>query len=66
MDAGTKVTIQMLSTLVRAGEFSGTPRPSMLGFLQQLGRVRANQIRPPDAEPARFSTNRPPRLQGRP
>jgi two-component system sensor histidine kinase UhpB len=49
IEAGTKVTIQMLSAVVLASEFSGMPRPFMLSFLQQLGRVRANQIRLLDA-----------------
>jgi two-component system, NarL family, sensor histidine kinase UhpB len=45
IEAGTKVTIQMLSTIVLASEYSGVPRPFLLSFLQRLGRVRANQIR---------------------
>ena len=49
IEAGTKVTIQMLSAVVLASEFSGMPRPFILSFLQRLGRVRANQIRLLDA-----------------
>jgi two-component system sensor histidine kinase UhpB len=49
IEAGTKVTVQMLSAVVLASEFSGMPRPVVLSFLQRLGRVRANQIRLLDA-----------------
>lgn len=49
IEAGTKVTIQMFSAVVFASELSGMPRPFLLSFLQQLGRVRANQIRLLDA-----------------
>ena len=45
IEAGTKVTVQMLSAVVLASEFGGMPRPFLLSFLQRLGRVRANQIR---------------------
>src|SRR6202171_70342 len=49
IEAGTKVTIQMLSAVVFASELTGTPRPFLLSFLQQLGRVRANHLRLVDA-----------------
>jgi len=49
IEAGTKVTVQMLSAVALASEFSGMPRPFLLSFLQRLGRVRANQIRLLDA-----------------
>ena len=45
IDAGTKVTVQMLSTVVFASQIAGTPRRFLLSFLQQLGRVRANHVR---------------------
>ncbi len=45
IEAGTKVTVQMLSTVVFASQISGTPKRFLLSFLEQLGRVRANQIR---------------------
>ena len=45
IEAGTRVTSQMLSGVVYASQITGTPRPFLLNFLQQLGRVRANHIR---------------------
>ena len=49
IEAGTKVTVQMLSAVVLVGELSGSSRQFILGFLQRLGRVRANDIRVYDA-----------------
>jgi len=45
IEAGTKVTVQMLSAVAFASQVSGTPRRFVLGFLERLGRVRANHIR---------------------
>ena len=45
MEAGTKVTAQLLSGVLYSSRFTGAPRPFMLDFFQQLGRVRANDIR---------------------
>jgi len=45
IEAGTKVTVQMLSSVVLLAEMSGAPRPFLLSFLQRLGHVRANDIR---------------------
>ena len=45
IEAGTRVTGQMLSGVVYASQITGTPRPFLFNFLQQLGRVRANHIR---------------------
>ncbi len=45
IDAGTKVTVQMLSAVVFASQITGTPRRFLLSFLEQLGHVRANHLR---------------------
>jgi PAS domain S-box-containing protein len=45
IEAGTKVTVQMLSAVVFASQITGTPKRFLLSFLEQLGRVRANHIR---------------------
>lgn len=45
IEAGTKVTVQMLSSVARLAELSDNPRMFLLSFLQRLGRVRANDIR---------------------
>jgi two-component system, NarL family, sensor histidine kinase UhpB len=45
IDAGTKVTVQMLSAAAFASQLSGAPRPFLRSFLERLGRVRANHIR---------------------
>ena len=45
IDAGTKVTVQMLSGVVFASQITGTPKRFLPSFLEQLGRVRANDIR---------------------
>jgi hypothetical protein len=44
IEAGTRVTVQMLSSVAMLAEVSGRPRAMLLGYLQQLGRVRANDI----------------------
>ena len=44
IEAGTKVTVQMLSSVVLLAQMSGEPRPLLLHYLQRLGRVRANDI----------------------
>lgn len=44
IEAGTKVTVQMLSSVVLLAQMSGQSRPLLLHYLQQLGRVRANDI----------------------
>jgi len=45
IEAGTKVTVQMLSSVVHVAELGDNPRMFLLSFLQRLGRVRANDIR---------------------
>jgi len=45
IEAGTKVTVQMLSAIVFASQVTGTPRQFLLSFLERLGRVRANHLR---------------------
>jgi hypothetical protein len=45
IEAGTKVTVQMLSAVGFASQVSGNPRRFLLGFLERLGRVRANHLR---------------------
>jgi len=45
IEAGTKVTVQMLSAVVYVSQITGTPRRFLLSFLEQLGRVRANHLR---------------------
>jgi two-component system, NarL family, sensor histidine kinase UhpB len=49
MEAGTKVTLQLLSTVLYSSQFvppsDNEPNGVLLGFLKQLGRVRANEIR---------------------
>ena len=49
MEAGTKVTLQLLSTVLYSSQFvppsENEPNGVLLGFLRQLGRVRANEIR---------------------
>src|SRR3954468_16477162 len=52
IEAGTKVTVQMLSSVVHLAEMSDDPRVFLLSFLQRLGRVRANNIRVFDATTA--------------
>ena len=48
-EAGTKVTLQLLSTVLYSSQFvppsENEPNGVLLGFLRQLGRVRANEIR---------------------
>lgn len=44
IEAGTKVTVQMLSSVVLLAQMSGQPKPLLLNYLKQLGRVRANDI----------------------
>src|SRR5690349_22521268 len=44
IEAGTKVTVQMLSSVVLLAQMSTEPRPLLLHYLEQLGRVRANDI----------------------
>jgi PAS domain S-box-containing protein len=49
MEAGTKVTLQLLTTVLYSSQFvpptENEPNGVLLGFLTQLGRVRANEIR---------------------
>jgi PAS domain S-box-containing protein len=45
IEAGTKVTVQMLSAVVFASQISGAPKQFLLSFLDRLGRVRANHLR---------------------
>ena len=45
IEAGTKVTVQMLSAMAFASQLTGAPRPLLRSFLERLGRVRANDIR---------------------
>jgi two-component system sensor histidine kinase UhpB len=49
MEAGTKVTLQLLTTVLYSSQFvppsDNQPNGVLLGFLKQLGRVRANEIR---------------------
>jgi len=49
MEAGTKVTLQLLSAVLYSSRFvppiENEPNAVLLGFLTQLGRVRANEIR---------------------
>ncbi len=45
--AGTKITVQLMSAVVYAGQFypsAGTQREFLLSFLKNLGRVRAHDI----------------------
>jgi len=47
IDAGTKITVQLMSAVVYAGQFypsAGTQREFLLSFLNNLGRVRAHDI----------------------
>jgi PAS domain S-box-containing protein len=48
MEAGTKVTLQLLTTVLYSSQFvpqtENAPNGVLLGFLTQLGRVRANEI----------------------
>ncbi|MEO8629076.1 MAG: HAMP domain-containing protein, partial [Betaproteobacteria bacterium] len=47
MEAGTKVTLHLLTTVLDSSQFmpSDNSGDVLLGFLQRLGRVRANEIR---------------------
>ncbi len=47
MEAGTKVTLHLLTTVLDSNQFmpSDNSGDILLGFLQRLGRVRANEIR---------------------
>jgi PAS domain S-box-containing protein len=60
IEAGTKVTTQMLSSVVLLAGTSGTPRPFLLSYLERLGRVRANDIRFYDLAGARLLYQSPP------
>lgn len=47
IEASTKVTVQLLTTVIYSSQFvprSGPPYQTILTFLQSLGRVRANEI----------------------
>ena len=47
IEAGTKITVQLLSAVVYAGQFypsASTQREFLLSFLNNLGRVRAHDI----------------------
>ncbi len=53
IEAGTRVTVQLLETVVLSARMSGTagdPDENLVAFLQHVGRVRANEIRLFDAE----------------
>ena len=43
--AAHRVTVQMLSTAVQTSRIFGLAQPAMAGFLESLGRIRANEIR---------------------
>ncbi|HEV8646593.1 MAG TPA: hypothetical protein VGR01_13605, partial [Burkholderiales bacterium] len=48
VEAGTKVTVQLMETVIvntRADAQSGPYNQALLSFLRHLGRVRANEIR---------------------
>ena len=48
IEAGTKVTVQLMETVIantRANAQSGPYNQAMLSFLRHLGRVRANEIK---------------------
>jgi PAS domain S-box-containing protein len=45
IEAGTKVTAQMLAATAFVSQLTPAPRQFLLSFLQQLGRVRANHVR---------------------
>ena len=48
IEAGTKVTVQLMETVIantRADAQSGPHNEALLSFLRHLGRVRANEIR---------------------
>src|SRR6185436_9678381 len=48
VEAGTKVTVQLMETVIantRADAQSGPHNQALLSFLRHLGRVRANEIR---------------------
>ena len=53
IEAGTRVTVQLLETVIastpRSGP-AGEPRAGLVSFLRHVGRVRANEIRLYDAE----------------
>jgi hypothetical protein len=52
MEAGTKVTLQLLNTVLHGSDLThdgGKPSAVLLSFLQNLGRVRAHEIRFYDA-----------------
>ena len=53
IEAGTRVTVQLLETIVLSARMSGPagdPDENLAAFLQHVGRVRANEIRLYDAE----------------
>lgn len=53
IEAGTRVTVQLLETVVLTARMSGPagdPDENLAAFLQHVGRVRANEIRLYDAE----------------
>ena len=53
IEAGTRVTVQLLETVVLGARMSGPagdPDENLAAFLQHVGRVRANEIRLYDAE----------------
>jgi two-component system sensor histidine kinase UhpB len=43
--AAHRVTVQMLSTAVQTSRIFGSAQATMVGFLESLGRIRANDIR---------------------
>lgn len=45
IEAGTKVTVQMLTGVAFVSQVGGMPKRFLVSFLERLGRVRANDIR---------------------
>jgi PAS domain S-box-containing protein len=63
MEAGTKITVQMLETFIasqRAGGASESADKALHSFLQQVGRIRANEIRLYDPDDNLIYTSPPP------
>jgi len=62
MEAGTKVTLQHLNTVLYNSDLAhvgGKPNGVLLSFLQNLGRVRAHEIRFYDSTGALVYTSPP-------
>ena len=63
MEAGTKITLQLLTTVLFSSQFvppSEEPHGVLLAFLRSLGRVRANEIRLYQADGTLLYTSPPP------